>query len=158
HVPWKMLVLPHFSMGARDVFPREHFRHAGIYSPLHDKPVGLGGLLEIGKMRTLNAFLAHPDVSRIKGQIVARSTSPEDDHASALHDQTRDRECLLAWVLEHHVDVVAFAGNLPNRLAELAGFPRPRVIFRRADLRHLTPATEVFSVDHAFGAERKHKL
>jgi hypothetical protein len=65
-----------------------------------------------------------------------------------------DREGLLARMLEHDVDVVALAGDVPDRLAELARFLCPGVVFGRADLGHLAPAVEVLAVDDALGAER----
>src|SRR5579871_51353 len=58
-------------------------------------------------------------------------------------------------MLEYHVDIVALAGDIPDRFAELAGFLEPAVVFGRADFRHLAPAVELFAVDHAFGAKRE---
>jgi len=46
---------------------------------------------------------------------------------------------------EHDVDVV-LAGDVPDRLAELAGFLDPGVVFRRADLGHLTPTGKILAV------------
>src|ERR1043165_8400218 len=60
-------------------------------------------------------------------------------------------------MLEHDVDV-ALAGDLPDRLAELARFLEPRVVFGRADLRHLAPALELTAEDDALGAEVAHVL
>src|SRR6185312_1712290 len=106
----------------------------------------------------LNALLAHPHITRIESDVVTGGSRAEDDHAAALHDQARDREGRFAWVLEHHVDVVALAGDLPDRLAEFARFLGPRVIFRRADGRHLAPALEILAVDDALGAQRQNEF
>src|SRR5947209_2669557 len=56
-------------------------------------------------------------------------------------------------MLEHGVDIL-LAGNVPDRLAELARFFRPRRIFWRVDRRHLAPARKILAVDDAAGAER----
>ena len=53
-----------------------------------------------------------------------------------------------------HIDIDALAGDLPDRLAEIARLFQPVVVFGRADLGHLAPAFEVLAVDHALGAER----
>src|ERR1043166_6187374 len=55
-------------------------------------------------------------------------------------------------MLEHDVDV-ALAGDVPDRLAELARLLHPRVVFGRANLGQLAPAVEILAVDHALGAE-----
>src|SRR6476659_10932137 len=56
---------------------------------------------------------------------------------------------------EHDVDV-ALAGNLPDRLAELARLLDPAIVFRRADLRHLSPAGKLLAIDHTLGAQLSH--
>src|ERR1700754_1393694 len=109
-------------------------------------------------MRALNALLAHPYIARVESDVVAGGAGAEHDHAAALHDETRDREGRLARMLEHHVDVVALAGDVPDRLAEFARFLGPVVIFGRADLGHRAPAFEVLAVDDALGAERQHEV
>src|SRR4051794_24280478 len=60
-------------------------------------------------------------------------------------------------MLEYRVDVL-LAGNVPDRLAELARFLRPLRIFRRVDRRHLAPTLEVLAVDDAARAERHHVI
>src|SRR5258708_6991070 len=60
-------------------------------------------------------------------------------------------------MLEHRIDVV-LAGNIPDRLAELARLLHPGVVFRRADLRHLAPAIEILAIDGALGAQLEHVL
>src|SRR5690606_518858 len=62
-------------------------------------------------------------------------------------------ECRLARVLEDEIDIIALAGDVPDRLAEVANLLEPGVILRRADLRHFAPAVEVLAVDDALGAE-----
>ena len=58
-------------------------------------------------------------------------------------------------MLEDGVDV-ALAGNVPDRLSELARLGHVDRVFGRVDLRQLAPAVEVLAVDHALGAERHH--
>src|SRR4051812_39084645 len=58
-------------------------------------------------------------------------------------------------MLEHDVDV-ALAGDVPDRLAELARLFDPLVVFGRVDRGHLAPALEVLAVDLAIGAEVHH--
>src|SRR5829696_8869867 len=55
-------------------------------------------------------------------------------------------------MLEDNVDVL-LAGDVPDRLAELAGLLGPLGVFRRVDLRQLAPAVEILAVDGALGAE-----
>src|SRR5829696_4498401 len=55
-------------------------------------------------------------------------------------------------MLEDDVDVL-LAGDVPDRLAELARLLGPLVVLRRVDLRQLAPAVEVLAVDGAAGAE-----
>ena len=112
-------------------------------------------LLQMREMRALDALLPHPDVARIEGDVVAGGAGAEHHHAAALHDEARHRERLLARMLEHDVDV-ALAGDVPDRLAELARFLGPVVVFGRVHLRHLAPALEVLAVDDALGAEIEH--
>src|SRR5215472_4990283 len=109
-------------------------------------------------MRSLNAFLPHPDITCVEGEIVAGGAGAEDDHATALHDQARDWEGLLTRMLEYHVNVVAFAGDVPDRFSKLARFLRPSVVIGGAHFRHLAPAIEVLTIDHALGAERKYEF
>ena len=56
-------------------------------------------------------------------------------------------------MLEHEVDVVALAGDLPDGGAELACLLHPRCIFRCVDRGHLAPAVELLAVDDAARAE-----
>ena len=98
---------------------------AGVDVAFDHQPVGLGRLRAGGEVRALDALLAHPDVGCVHRQIEAGGAGAEDDHAAALDDDARHREGLLARVLEHHVDV-ALAGDVPDRLAELAALPSSR--------------------------------
>src|SRR5882672_11818207 len=58
-------------------------------------------------------------------------------------------------MLEHDVDV-ALAGDLPDRLAELARLLDPGVVFRRVHGGHLAPAGEILANDDALGTELHH--
>src|SRR5581483_2354389 len=114
--------------------------------------IGGGSLLQMREVRTLNALLSHPHVTRIEGYVEARGAGAKNDHAAALDHHRRHRKRLLARVLEHDVDV-ALAGDVPDRLAEAARLLRPFIELGRVDLRQLTPAVEILSVDDAFGTE-----
>ena len=107
------------------------------------------------EVRALDALLPHPDVARVEGDIEAGGAGAEHHHAAALDHHRRDREGLLARMLEHDVDV-ALAGDVPDRLAEAARFLGPVVVFGGVHRRHLAPALEVLAVDHALGAEIEH--
>src|SRR5205823_7068436 len=109
-------------------------------------------------MRALDALLVHPQITRIHGEIVARSAGTDHHHAAALDDEYRYREDRLARVLEHHIDIVAFAGYRPDGLAEIAHAFDPFIVLGRADLRHLSPAGEILAVDDALGAERHDEI
>src|ERR1700733_4229857 len=61
-------------------------------------------------------------------------------------------------MFEYHVDIVAFAGDVPDRLAELARLFRPRIVFWCADPGHRAPAVEILAVDDALRTERQHEL
>ena len=95
-------------------------RHAGIDAALDHQLVGLARLQQVGEVAALDALLAHPDEAGVHGEVVAGGAGAEHHHAAALHHEARDREGLLAGMLEHEVDVVALAGDVPDRLAELA--------------------------------------
>src|SRR6476659_711788 len=96
-------------------------------------------------MGALDALLPHPDITRVESDVVAGGPGAEHHHAATLHHQAGDRERRLARMLEHDVDVV-LAGDVPDRLAELACFLDPGVVFRRADLGHLTPTGKILAV------------
>src|SRR5262249_14890748 len=99
-----------------------------------------------------DALLPHPDVARVERDVVAAGAGTKHHHAAALDHEGRDRERLLAGVLEHDVDV-AFPGDVPDRLAEFARLSHPGVVLGRVDLGQLAPAIEVLAVDDALGAE-----
>src|SRR5581483_4844245 len=139
---------------ARNVVPGEHFGHAGIDAALDHKAVRLARLQKIGEVAALDALLPHPDEARIEGEVVAGGAGAEHDHAAALHDEAGDREGLLARMLEDEIDVVALAGEFPDRLAELAHLLH--VLAEAAcgiDVGETAPAIELLAVDDAFGAE-----
>ena len=135
--------------------PGEHLRHAGVDAPVDHELVGRRGLLEVGEMRALDALLPHPDETRVEGQVEAGCAGAENHHAAALDHEARGREGRLAGMLEHRVDVL-LAGDVPDRLAELARLRHVGAVFGRVDLGQLAPAVEVLAVDDALGAERHH--
>src|SRR4029078_7124109 len=149
-----MLVLHHPHMRLGYLLPGEHFAHARIDAALDHELVRLARLQQVSEVRALHALLVHPYVARVHGEIVAGGAGAEHDHAAALHNEARHREGRFARVLEHAVDIDALAGDLPDRLAEIARLLQPHIVFGRADRRHLAPAFEVVAVDHALGAER----
>ena len=60
-------------------------------------------------------------------------------------------------MFEDRIDVLLL-GDVPDRLAELAGLGHVGVVLGRIDLRQLAPAIKVLAVDDALGAERHHVL
>src|SRR6516162_4525438 len=96
----------HIFMCARGMSSGEHLGHAGVDAPFDDEPVRLACLEEVGEVAALDALLPHPHEARIEGQVVAGGAGAEDDHAAALHHEARDRESLLARMLEDEIDVV----------------------------------------------------
>ena len=106
-------------------------------------------------MRALDALLPHPHIARVEGEVVAAGAGAEHHHAAALDHQARDRESRLAGMLEYDIDIV-LAGDIPDRLAEPARLLDPAVVFRRADLGHLTPAGKLLAIDHTLGAQLHH--
>src|SRR5208282_2238303 len=111
-------------------------------APIDDEIIGCRRLFQVGEMRALNALLTHPDVTGVESQVETGRARTEHHHAAALADQRRDGESGFTGMFEDDIDVL-LAGNIPDRLAELAGFLGPLGIFRRIDLRQLTPAFEV---------------
>ena len=61
-------------------------------------------------------------------------------------------------MFEHHVDVHALAGDVPDRLAEFARLFQPLIVFGRIDRGHLAPAIEILAVDHTFRTHGHDKL
>src|SRR5262249_61132926 len=118
----------------RNSRPGKDRGHAGIDASIEHELVRRRGLFEMGEMRALYAFLPHPDITRVEGEIVARGAGAEYHHAAALHDQAGDREGRLAGMLEHDVDI-ALPRDVPNRLAEPTPLLHPAVLFRRAAFR-----------------------
>src|SRR5882762_4798928 len=110
-------------------------------------------------MAALDALLAHPYEARVHREVVAGGAGAEHHHAAALHDEARDREGLLAGMLEHEVDVVALAGVLPDGGAELAALLHVLgVALLVVDVGQLAPAVEVVAIDDALGAEAHHEI
>src|SRR6476620_4158039 len=55
-------------------------------------------------------------------------------------------------MFEYDIDV-AFAGDVPDSIAETPGLFRPGRKLRRIHRRHLAPAVELLAVDHTLGAK-----
>src|SRR6185369_9962123 len=111
------------------------------------------------EMAALNALLAHPNEARIHGEVVAGGTGAEDDHAAALHHEAGNRESRLAGMLEDEIDVIALAGDTPDRLAEFAALFHIGVIaLDIVDIGELAPAVEIIAVDDALGAQRHDEI
>src|SRR5208282_2928184 len=90
----------------------------------------------------------------IEGDVVAGGARAEDDHAAALHHEAAHREGRLARMLEDEVDVVALAGDLPDRLAELAHLLHVLAVAAACvDLGEPPPAIELAAIDGTLGAE-----
>src|SRR5215469_15506143 len=104
-------------------------------------------------MRALNALLMHPKIAGIRRKVVAGGAGADHDHATALYDEDRDGEGAFARMLEHEIDIVAFAGVLPDRRSEFADLLEPLAIFRGAHLRQLAPTLEIFAIDRALCAQ-----
>ncbi len=155
HVAGRMTIGAHQLVRVRDLVPGKHLAHAGIDAPIEHELVCRRGLLEMREVRALDALLPHPHIAGVESDVVAGGAGAEHHHAAALHHQARYRERRLAGMLEHDV-YVALAGDVPDRLAELAGFLGPLGIFRRIHRGHLAPALEILAVDHALGAEAEH--
>ena len=153
HVAGLVLVLPHARVRLGNLRPRKDLGHGGVDTPLDHQLVGLCSLQQVGEVRTLHALLMHPQIARVHGEVVAGRAGADDHHAAALHDEHGDRKRGRAGMLEHEIDVVALAGDLPDGGAELAHLLEPRVVLGRADLGHLAPAVELLAVDDAAGAE-----
>src|SRR5580692_10238018 len=103
-------------------------------------------------MRALDAFLPHPDVTGVEGDVVAGGAGAEHHHAAAFDHQAGHRERGFAGMFEHDIDV-ALAGDVPDRLAEAPRLFHPGVVFGSADLGHRAPAFEIVAVDDTLGAE-----
>jgi hypothetical protein len=72
------------------------------------------------EMRALDALLVHPDIARVEGQLNPVVPAQITTMPPRLQTKAGDREGRLAGMLEHHVDIIALAGDVPDRLAELA--------------------------------------
>lgn len=151
HIARQVLVIEHLLVRGGDFREGEDLRHARVDAPVDDELVGGRRLGEVGKVRTLHALLAHPQEAGIHGQVEAGGAGTDDDHAAAFHHEDRDREGAFAGMLEHDVDIL-LAGDLPDRLSELAALAHIVAEFRAVHLRQLSPAIEVLAVEHALGA------
>ena len=109
-------------------------------------------------MAALDALLVHPQVTCVHGQVVTCCARADDDHAALFADEYGGREGCLAGVFEYHVDVVAFAGDVPDGFAELADLAEPFFVFGGVNRGHLAPAVEVFAVDDAFCTEAENEF
>ena len=112
----------------------------------------------MGKVTALNTFLVHPKIAYIECAIKAGGARANHDHAALFADQCRHRERRLARVFEHHIDVVALAGDVPDRLAEFTRFLEPVGVFGGVDGGQLAPALEILAVDDTLGAQPHDKV
>src|SRR3546814_17058694 len=104
-------------------------------------------------MAALDALLPHPDEARVHRQVKAGGAGAEHDHAAALDDEAAHREGLLARMLEHEIDVVALARDLPDRLSEFADLLHVLGIAGIfVAVRQASPQGAVFSVDPALAS------
>ena len=94
-------------------------------------------MCEVG---SLDTFLVHPDVTGIHRQVEARGAGTEHHHPAALDDEGGDRERRFARMFEHQIDVIALAGNIPDGLAETAGFGEPGLVFLRIHRGAIVPS------------------
>ena len=145
-------------MRRRNFIPREHLGHGRVQPPFHHQLVRRSGLFQMGKVRPLHAFLVHPQIARIHRQVIARGAGTDHHHAALFADKNRGRKGCLAGVFKHHVDIHALAGDVPDRLAELAHLAEPFLILWRVHNRHLAPAIEILAVQNTFGAQTHHEI
>ena len=135
-------------MRFRQVLPGEGFTQARIKPPFNHQLVCFRRLFQRCEVTALDAFLAHPHIASVEGEIVSGRTSAEDDHSATLGHHAGNRERRLAWMFEHHVDVITFASNVPDGTTEAAaafhiGVEAVRIIH----IGQGTPAIEVTAVD-----------
>ena len=109
-------------------------------------------------MRPLQALLVHPHIPHIKGQVEPAGPGTDHDHAALFAHQRRHRKRRLTGVLKHDIDVVALAGDIPDRLTEFTRLAKPFLVFRRVDRGQLPPTLKVFAIDDAFGPQIHHEL
>ena len=128
---------------------------ARVEPPVADDLVRGGRLLAMGEMGALDALLPHPDEPGIEGQVETCRPGAEYHHASALGDEAGGRKGRFPGMFEDDVNVL-LAGDVPDRLPELAGLRHVGVKFRRVHLGQLAPAVEILAVDHALGAQAQH--
>src|SRR5882757_138253 len=102
-------------------------------------------------MRTLDALLPHPDKTGVESNVEARRASAEHHHAASFDHEARHRKCLLARMFEDRVDILLL-GDVPDRLAELAGLGHEGAVLGRIDLRQRAPAIVVLAVDDALSS------
>ena len=80
-------------------------------------------------MAALDTFLVHPDIARIHCQIKARRARTDHYHATLFTHEGRDRKRRLARMFEHHINIIALTGDVPDRLAEFANLAEPFLVF-----------------------------
>lgn len=154
-----MVVIRHALMGFRQVLPGEGFTEAGIKPALNHQLVRFRRLFEGCEMTALDAFLAHPHITGVKGEVVSGGASAEDDHAAALRHHAGDWERSFARMLKHHIDVITFAGDVPDGAAKAAaalhiGVEAVRIIH----IWQSAPAIEIAAIDNADSAHAGHVL
>ena len=145
-------------MRRRNVRPWKHLRHAGVQPAFDHQLVRRRRLFQMREVRPLQTLLVHPHIAHVEGAVETAGAGTNHHHTALFAHQSGYRKCRLAGVFKHHIDVDAFAGDIPDRLAELARLGEPDRVFRAANRRQLPPAFEIVAVDHTFGAQTHHKF
>ena len=110
------------------------------------------------KVRSLNALLMHPQITGIHCKVKARSTSTDHNHTALFYHECGHRDGRFAWVLKHHVDIITFTANVPDRFAKFTNFAEPFLVFIRVNSWQLTPAIKIFAIQNALSAQAQNKV
>src|SRR3989442_1267868 len=104
-------------------------------------------------MAALEALLAHPVIAQIEGDIVARGSGADHDHAPRRAHEFRRRQCGLAGMLEDDAGIGLLAEPVPDGLAEGARALGPVAVgLAVPGVGHRPPVVELSAIDHAGGA------
>ena len=118
HIPGFMLISRHALMRFWQLIPFEGLAQARVQPTIDHELVRFRRLFQRREMAAFDTLLAHPYVARIEGEIVAGGACAEDNHAAPLRHHARDREGRFTWVFEHHINVIALAGDVSDRAAK----------------------------------------
>ena len=109
-------------------------------------------------MAALDTFLVHPDIARIHCQVKARRARTDHYHATLFAHEGRDRERRLAKMFEHHINIIALAVDVPDRLSKLKHLGKSSFVIVGIARRQLPPTTEIFAVHNALCTKPHDKL